>query len=57
MARGKGVSGFKAQGVLSEDEYPVVRIVMEEDRCLNAAMVLERLSDNHLVLKGFLDSG
>ena len=30
---------------------------MEEDRCLNAAMVLERLSDNHLVLKGFLDSG
>ena len=34
------ISGFTAQGVLSEDEYPVFRIVVEEDRCLNAAMVL-----------------
>jgi hypothetical protein len=45
------------RGVLSEGEYPIVSIVVEEDRVLNASEVLERLSDKDSVLKGFLDSG
>jgi hypothetical protein len=30
---------------------------VEEDSVLNASVVLEKLADGHLVLKGFLDTG
>ena len=51
------ISGFTVQGVLEEDEYPEVWIVVEEEKQgLSATVVLERLSDNRSVLKCFLDS-